>query len=164
MSPVGDIMSDKARITEIYLDEQTVVNRSPQVEHERKVAIYDLLENNHFSLIGGPEGPYILRLSIEENRLAFDVRNADDVPIKRFMLALSPFRSIVREYLMVCDSYFKAIKTSSPSQIEAIDMGRRGLHNDGSEILEQRLKEKADLDHNTARRLFTLVCVLHIRA
>ncbi|HEY9081175.1 MAG TPA: UPF0262 family protein [Magnetovibrio sp.] len=156
-------MSDKARIQKIFLDEQTVVNRSPQVEHERKVAIYDLLENNHFSLIDGPEGPYTLRLSIEENRLAFDVRSVDDQPIKRFMLALSPFRSIVREYLMVCDSYYKAIKTSSPSQIEAIDMGRRGLHNDGSEILEQRLKDKAELDHNTARRLFTLVCVLHIR-
>ncbi|WP_414675618.1 UPF0262 family protein [Magnetovibrio sp.] len=160
---MGDEMSDKARIQKIFLDEQTVVNRSPQVEHERKVAIYDLLENNHFSLIDGPEGPYTLRLSIEENRLAFDVRSVDDQPIKRFMLALSPFRSIVREYLMVCDSYYKAIKTSSPSQIEAIDMGRRGLHNDGSEILEQRLKDKAELDHNTARRLFTLVCVLHIR-
>jgi len=157
-------MSDKTRIKEIYLDEHTVVNRSPQVEHERKVAIYDLLEDNLFKLIGGPEGPYVVRLSIEENRLAFDVRNENDEPIKRFMLALSPFRAIVREYLMVCDSYFKAIKTSSPSQIEAIDMGRRGLHNDGSEILEQRLQDKVELDHNTARRLFTLVCVLHIRA
>jgi len=157
-------MSDKTRIAKIFLDEQTVVNRSPQVEHERKVAIYDLLENNHFSLVGGPQGPYVLRLSIEENRLAFDVRDINDQPIKRFMLALSPFRSIVREYLMVCDSYYKAITTSSPSQIEAIDMGRRGLHNDGSEVLEERLKGKADLDHNTARRLFTLVCVLHIKA
>lgn len=157
-------MSDNTRIKEIFLDEQTVVNRSPQVEHERKVAIYDLLENNHFDLVGGPEGPYVVRLSIEENRLAFDVRDENENPIKRFMLALSPFRSIVREYLMVCDSYFKAIKTSSPSQIEAIDMGRRGLHNDGSEVLEQRLHEKVELDHNTARRLFTLVCVLHIRA
>ncbi|MCW8915514.1 MAG: UPF0262 family protein [Magnetovibrio sp.] len=157
-------MSDTTRINAIFLDEQTVVNRSAQVEHERKVAIYDLLENNHFALIDGPEGPYNLHLSIEENRLAFDVRNADEQPIKRFMLALSPFRAIVREYLMVCDSYYKAIKTSSPSQIEAIDMGRRGLHNDGSDVLEQRLKDKAELDHNTARRLFTLVCVLHIRA
>ena len=157
-------MSDKTRIAQIFLDEQTVVNRSPQVEHERKVAIYDLLENNHFGLVNGPAGPYVLRLSIEENRLAFDVRDINDQPIKRFMLALSPFRSIVREYLMVCDSYYKAITTSSPSQIEAIDMGRRGLHNDGSEVLEQRLEGKADLDHNTARRLFTLVCVLHIKA
>ncbi|MBL4615206.1 MAG: UPF0262 family protein [Magnetovibrio sp.] len=158
-------MSDeKARIKEIHLDERTVVNRTAQVDHERKVAIYDLLEDNHFDLVGGPEGPYVVRLSIEENRLAFDVRDENGTPIKRFMLALSPFRSIVREYLMVCDSYFKAIKTSSPSQIEAIDMGRRGLHNDGSEVLEQRLHEKVELNHNTARRLFTLVCVLHIRA
>jgi len=157
-------MSDNARIQEIHLDEQTVVNRSPQVVHERKVAIYDLLENNHFSLINGPEGPYILRLSIEENRLAFDVRSTTDQPLKRFVLALTSFRAIVREYLMVCDSYYKAIKTSSPSQIEAIDMGRRGLHNDGSDILQERLQDKVALDHNTARRLFTLVCVLHIRA
>lgn len=157
-------MSEKTRIKDIHLDERTVVNRSPQVEHERKVAIYDLLEDNHFNLTGGPEGPYVVRLSIEENRLAFDVRDENDQPLKRFMLALSPFRAIVREYLMVCDSYYKAIKTSSPSQIEAIDMGRRGLHNDGSEVLEQRLKDKVELDHNTARRLFTLVCVLHIRA
>jgi len=161
---MSDEKSVKTRINEIFLDERSVVNRSPQVEHERKVAIYDLLEDNHFELIGGPEGPYVVHLSIEENRLAFDIRDVDGNPIKRFMLALSPFRAIVREYLMVCDSYFKAIKTSSPSQIEAIDMGRRGLHNDGSEVLEERLKAKVALDHNTARRLFTLVCVLHIRA
>ncbi|MEG3619505.1 UPF0262 family protein [Magnetovibrio sp. PR-2] len=161
--PEGTV-SDTARIKEIYLDEASVVNRTPQVEHERKVAIYDLLEDNTFKLLEGPEGPYVLRLSIEENRLVFDVRNENDEPVKLFMLALSPFKSIVREYLMVCDSYFKAITNSSPSQIEAIDMGRRGLHNDGSDILEQRLKDKVDLDHNTARRLFTLVCVLHIRA
>lgn len=156
-------MSEQARIKEIHLDERTVVNRSPQVEHERKVAIYDLLEENHFRLLEGPEGPYVLHLSIEDNRLAFDVRDAQDQPLKNFLLALSPFRSIVREYLMVCDSYYKAIKSASPSQIEAIDMGRRGLHNDGSDLLEQRLLEKVELDRNTARRLFTLVCVLHIK-
>jgi uncharacterized protein (UPF0262 family) len=156
-------MTDTARIDKIFLDERTVVNRSPQVEHERKVAIYDLLEENHFHLLEGPDGPYVLRLSIEDNRLAFDVRDANDQPLKSFILALSPFRSIVREYLMVCDSYYKAIKSSSPSQIEAIDMGRRGLHNDGSDLLEQRLLEKVELDRNTARRLFTLVCVLHIK-
>jgi len=161
---MADQTSDQARIKEIYLDEKTVVNRTPQVEHERKVAIYDLLDNNHFALHEGPPGPYVLRLSIVENRLQFDVRDENNQPIKRFMLALSSFRAIVREYLMVCDSYYKAIKTSSPSQIEAIDMGRRGLHNDGSEILEKRLLKKVELDHNTARRLFTLVCVLHIRA
>jgi len=156
-------MTEKSRIQNLFLDERTVVNRSPQVEHERKVAIFDLLEDNTFVLIGGPEGPYVLHLSIEENRLAFDVRDVHDLPLKQFILALSPFRSIVREYLMVCESYYTAIKSASPSQIEAIDMGRRGLHNDGSEILKERLKEKVDLDHTTARRLFTLVCVLHIK-
>lgn len=160
---MADTATDTARIEQIFLDERTVVNRSPQVEHERKVALYDLLEENHFHLIGGPDGPYVLRLSIEDNRLAFDVRDVLDQPVKRFILALSPFRSIVREYLMVCDSYYKAIKSSSPSQIEAIDMGRRGLHNDGSDLLAQRLQEKVELDANTARRLFTLVCVLHIK-
>lgn len=160
---VPEKTTDTACILNIFLDESTVVNRSPQVEHERKVAIFDLLDDNHFALPDGPEGPYILHLSIEENRLAFDVRDPLDIPLKRFVLALSPFRSIVREYLMVCDSYYKAIKTSSPSQIEAIDMGRRGLHNDGSEVLKERLTHKVELDHNTARRLFTLVCVLHIK-
>ncbi len=156
-------MTDATRIKEIFLDERTVVNRSPPVEHERKVAIYDLLEENYFHLPDGPDGPYILHLSIEDNRLVFDVHDECDHPLHRFVLALSPFRAIVREYLMVCDSYYKAIKSASPSQIEAIDMGRRGLHNDGSEILEERLREKVELDRNTARRLFTLVCVLHIK-
>ena len=156
--------TDTARIEQIFLDERTVVNRSQQVEHERKVAIYDLLEDNHFALVGDDlQGPYILRLAIEDNRLSFDVRDVQDRPLKSFLLALSPFRAIVREYLMVCDSYYKAIKTASPSQIEAIDMGRRGLHNDGSDLLEQRLHDKVALDRNTARRLFTLVCVLHIK-
>jgi len=156
-------MTETSRIISIFLDERTVVNRTPQVEHERKVAIFDLLEDNSFELINGPEGPYALHLSIEENRLAFDVHDVLDLPLKRFVLALSPFRSIVREYLMVCESYYTAIKTASPTQIEAIDMGRRGLHNDGSDILKERLKDKVELDHSTARRLFTLVCVLHIK-
>ena len=156
-------MTETARIQEIFLDEKTVVNRSPQVEHERKVAIFDLLDDNSFALSEGPEGPYILHLSIEENRLAFDVRNTLDHPLKHFTLGLAAFRAIVREYLMVCESYYKAITHSSPSQIEAIDMGRRGLHNDGADILTERLKDKVELDNNTARRLFTLICVLHIR-
>jgi len=158
-----DTSTDTARIEQIFLDERTVVNRTPQVEHERKVAIYDLLDGNYFRLIDGPDGPYVLRLSIEDNRLAFDVRDVNHTPLKSFILALSPFRSIVREYLMVCESYYTAIKTASPSQIEAIDMGRRGLHNDGSDFLTQRLLDKVELDANTSRRLFTLVCVLHIK-
>ena len=156
-------MAAKDRIENIFLDGRSVISRSPQVEHERKAAIFDLLEENSFALESGPSGPYNLHLSIEENRLAFDVRNTKDKPLKGFVLALSPFRSLIREYLMVCESYYQAIKTSSPSQIETIDMGRRGLHNDGSTLLHERLEGKVKLDDDTARRLFTLVCVLHIR-
>ena len=156
-------MAKKDNIENIFLDGRSVISRSPQVEHERKAAIFDLLEENSFALENGPGGPYNLHLSIEENRLAFDVRDTNDKPLKGFVLALSPFRSLIREYLMVCESYYEAIKASSPSQIEAIDMGRRGLHNDGSTLLRERLEGKVKLDGNTARRLFTLVCVLHIR-
>ena len=156
-------MAKKDSIENIFLDGRSVISRSPQVEHERKAAIFDLLEDNSFALENGPAGPYNLHLAIEENRLAFDVRGTDDKPLKGFVLALSPFRSLVREYLMVCESYYEAIKSSSPSQIEAIDMGRRGLHNDGSTLLRERLEGKVKMDGNTARRLFTLVCVLHIR-
>lgn len=151
------------RIAEIFLDERSVVSRSAQVDHERKVAIYDLLEENHFQPAGNFSGPFDLHLSIAENRLIFDVRDVDDKELVRFTQALSPLRSVVKDYFMICDSYFKAIKTSSPSQIEAIDMGRRGLHNEGAEILKERLAEKVDIDSDTARRLFTLICVLHIR-
>lgn len=156
-------MSDTQRIVNVFLDEHSVIRRSPQVEHERKVAIYDLLEDNRFAPVGELTGPYNLHLGIEENRLVFDVRDGDDAELTRFTLPLSPFRSIVRDYFMICESYFKAIKTASPSQIEAIDMGRRGLHNEGSEILRERLASKVEIDKRTARRLFTLICVLHIR-
>jgi len=152
------------RISGIFLDEKSVISRSPQVEHERKVAIYDLLEDNHFAPVGDIEGPFNLHLGIVENRLVFDVRDTDDTVLANFTLPVSPFRSIVKDYYMVCDSYFKAIKTSTPSQIEAIDMGRRGLHNEGAEILAERLADKVVVDTDTARRLFTLICVLHIRA
>lgn len=154
---------DPYSIAGIFLDERSVISRSPQVEHERKVAIYDLLEANHFKPKNAVEGPYNVHLSIEDNRLAFDVRDMHDQPLTRFTLALSPFRAIIREYFMVCDSYFKAIKSASPSQIEAIDMGRRGLHNDGAELLRERLEGKVELDANTARRLYTLICVMHVR-
>ncbi len=157
-------MSENQRIIDIFLDERTVLRRSPQVEHERRVAIYDLLEENHFVPAGDFEGPYNLHLSIEENRLVFDVRTQTDGPLTKFTLPVSPFRSIVKHYFMVCESYFAAIKTAPPSRIEAIDMGRRALHNEGSTILCERLAGKADIDMETARRLFTLICVLHIRA
>lgn len=156
-------MSDRPdRIAHIHLDEASIVRRSPEVEHERKVAIIDLLEDNTFTLAEGP-GPYRITLGIEENRLGFDVRDADDVPIKIVVLSLSPFRKIIKDYFAICESYYEAIRSASPAQIEAIDMGRRGVHNEGSELLRERLKGKAEMDKQTARRLFTLVCVLHLR-
>lgn len=151
------------RIVKVALDERTVVRRSPEVEHERAVAIFDLIEDNSFAPNGANSGPYSLHLSIEENRLILDIRSEEEQPVGKVMLALGPFRRVVKDYFTVCESYFAAIKTASPSQIEAIDMGRRGLHNEGAELLRERLAGKVDLDGNTARRLFTLICVLHIR-
>jgi uncharacterized protein (UPF0262 family) len=157
-------VADDKRIAEIFLDGRSVISRSPQVEHERKVAIYDLLEENYFDPEGGFEGPFTLHLGIRENRLVFDVRSQADKPLVEFTLALASLRSIVRDYFLICDSYYEAIKSASPSKIEAIDMGRRGLHDEGAEILKERLAGKADIDKRTARRLFTLICVLHIRS
>lgn len=158
-------MSDTHRIVQLHLDEKSVVSRSAQVEHERKVAIYDLLEDNlfkPFEAIG--HGPYVLRLAIEDNRLVFDVRDENDTALTKITLPASVVKRVVKDYFMICESYYQAIKTASPSQIEAIDMGRRGLHNEGAEILKARLEDKVEMNLMTARRLFTLVCVLHIRA
>ncbi len=154
------------RIAKIELDERTVVRRNPDVEHERAVAIFDLLEENSFAPTGdGADltGPYHLHLGIEENRLIFDIRSVDGRPLQKVQLPLTPFRGIVKDYFTVCESYYAAIKRSTPSQIEALDMGRRALHNEGSDLLRERLQGKIELDPNTARRLFTLICVLHIR-
>ena len=156
-------MSNTQRIVEINLDHGGVVRHSPQVEHERKVAIFDLLEENTFDPVSAADGPYVLNLSIADNRLVFDVSNQTGENLTTFALPVGAFRRIVKDYFMICDSYFEAIKTSSPAQIEAIDMGRRGLHNEGADMLRERLSEKAVIDNDTARRLFTLVCVLHIR-
>ncbi len=153
----------RRRIVKVTLDEHTVVRRSPEVEHERAVAIFDLIEESNFYPIGDNGGPYSLHLGIEENRLAIDIRSETDEPLGKVVLALTPFRRIVKDYFHICESYYQAIKTSTPSQIEAIDMGRRGLHNEGSDLLRERLAGKIELDNNTARRLFTLICVLHIR-
>lgn len=148
----------------IALDETNIVRLNPDIDHERRVAIFDLLEENYFEPVGSPAGPYRLHLLISDNRLVFDVRRDDESPLGMVMLALSPFRRIVKDYFSVCDSYFEAIKHAPPSQIEAIDMGRRGLHNDGADLLRERLAGKIEIDSNTSRRLFTLICVLHIRA
>ena len=157
-------MSDRQRIVTIFLDEKTVVRRVAHVEHERKIAVYDLLDDNFFAPTDGDNGPYNLHLSIADNRLVLDIRTEGDDPLSRFTLSLDSFRKIVKDYFMVCESYFEAIKTAPPSRIEALDMGRRSLHNEGSDILRDRLKDKVEIDLPTARRLFTLLCVLHIRA
>lgn len=152
------------RIVDITLDEQSVVRRAPEIEHERAVAIYDLLDMNRFSPVGDFEGPYKVRLSIEDGkRLLFSIKDEGDQDLTSVTLPLSPFRSLIRDYFQICESYFDAIKKLSPSQIETIDMARRGLHNEGSDLLIERLKDKIALDKATARRLFTLICVLHIR-
>lgn len=158
-------MAENQHIAKIELDEKTVVRRNADIEHERKIAIFDILDGNSFVVNGFEnDGPYSLHLSIEDNRLIFDIRTEDDqTELVRIPLPVISFRRIIKDYFHVCETYFEAIKNASPSKIEAVDMGRRGLHNDGSELLQERLKEKAETDFDTARRLFTLMCVLHIR-
>jgi uncharacterized protein (UPF0262 family) len=151
------------RIVHIELDERTVLRRNADVEHERSVAIFDLLEDNHFCPLGHTGGPYHLRLGIADNRLVLEIGDTAGQPIDKVNLPLAGFRGIVKDYFLICESYYAAIRQASPSQIEAIDMGRRGLHNEGSEMLRERLADKIELDLDTARRLFTLICVLHIR-
>ncbi len=150
-----------SRLVEVTLDEASIRRTTPDVDHERKVAIFDLLEENFFQLQEGEAGPYCLHLSLAENRLVFAICSEAKAPISTFMLSLSPFRKIVKDYFLVCESYYEAIKTAPPSRIEALDMGRRGLHDEGSRLLAERLKGKIEVDFPTARRLFTLICVLH---
>lgn len=161
MTGGADKPEEASRLVEITLDEKSVGRKSSDVEHERKVAIFDLLEDNVFALEDREEGPYTLLLSIAENRLVFAIGDAKQKPITSFMLSLSPFRKLVKDYFFVCESYYEAIKTAPPSRIEALDMGRRGLHNEGSQLLMQRLEGKITTDFDTARRLFTLICALH---
>ena len=151
------------RLVALTLDESSIGRASPDVEHERAVAVYDLIEENVFAPAGGHQGPFRLMLSLVESRLVFDIRSESDEPLVTHVLSLTPFRKIVKDYFLICESYYAAIKTGSPSRIEAIDMGRRGIHNEGSRLLQERLKGKIDMDFDTARRLFTLVCVLHWR-
>ena len=151
------------RLIDVRLDEKTLVRRKPEVEHERAIAIYDLLEENHFDPAGDLTGPFALVIRLEDNRLLFHIGDRGGQELTEVTLPMTPFRTIIKDYFLVCESYYSAIKRSSPAQIEAIDMGRRGLHNEGSAILRERLEGKIDIDHETARRLFTLVCILHIR-
>jgi uncharacterized protein (UPF0262 family) len=151
------------RLAAIVLDERSIVRRTREIEQERDIAIYDLLEANSFVPEGSGGGPYKLVLGIEENRLTFDIQLEDATPHGKIMLSLTPFRKVIKDYFLVCESYFKAIRNAPPSQIEALDMGRRGLHDEGSTLLRERLKGKIHVDHDTARRLFTLICVLHLK-
>jgi uncharacterized protein (UPF0262 family) len=152
-----------SRIIAVTLDERTVLRRSADIEHERQVAIYDLLEANVFALVERDAGPYRLYLSIEESRLVIDVRGAAEEPVDKVAMGLTAFRRVIKDYFQICESYFQAIKTASPSRIETLDMGRRGVHNEGSELLRERLKGRIEMDFDTARRLFTLICVLHLK-
>ena len=149
------------RLVAVTLDENSIGRSNPDVEHERAVAIYDLIEENSFTPHGDADGPFALHLSITGSRLMFDIRREDGTPAVAHLLSLTPFRRIVKDYFMICDSYYQAIRTATPDKIEAIDMGRRGIHDEGSRTLQERLKGKVRVDFETSRRLFTLICVLH---
>lgn len=155
-----------SKIIHIDLDDRNLPPPTPEIDQERKVAMFDLLEDNSFSIPARddrvvPPGPYKLALSIKERRLVFDLTQENDEPAGAFLLSLGPFRQVVKDYFQICESYFDAVKTLPPSQIETIDMARRGIHNEGARVLQERLEGKADVDTDTARRLFTLICVLH---
>ena len=150
------------RLIKVDLDESSIGSKTLEVEHERKVAIYDLLEENAFELVAGPPGPYKLRIAIVEDRLAFAVTAESAAqPNGTFLLSLNPFRKVVKDYFMICESYFEAIKSAPPAKIEAIDMARRGLHDEGSKLVIERLEGKIRMDEPTSRRVFTLLCALH---
>ncbi|WP_082735847.1 UPF0262 family protein [Polycladidibacter stylochi] len=148
---------------EVVLDRDSIARSNKDIERERKVAIFDLVEENYFSPVGSKAGPYRLDISMVQRKLVLMIRDEQGLDIASHILSLTPLRRIIKEYFVVCDCYYDAIKSASPSQIEAIDMGRRGLHNDGATILEERLKGKVAVDHQTARRLFTLICSLQQR-
>ena len=155
-----------SRISHIDLDDSGLPVPTAEIEQERKVAMFDLLENNSFALPKRedrevPQGPFRLGLSIKERRLVFDLKLEDETPAGEFHLSLGPFRQVVKDYFQICESYFDAVKNMPPSQIETIDMARRGIHNEGARVLQERLEGKADVDTDTVRRLFTLICVLH---
>jgi uncharacterized protein (UPF0262 family)/protein-tyrosine-phosphatase len=153
--------ADKERIASIHFDSRSVEKRNTEIEHERAVAVYDLLEQNRFAPIGHDAGPYDLHLGVVDNRLMLDIRAENGAPVIIFGLSLTPFRRVIRDYSIVCESYYNAIQSQSLTQVEAIDMGRRAVHNEGADLLIQRLSGKVDVDQDTARRLFTLIYVLH---
>ena len=155
------------RIIDVQLDDRTILWRSADVEQERRIAIVDLSEGKHFAPqrqhADGYAGPYRIALSVEEGRLAIQIKREDDTPLETLVLALGRFRRPIRDYFAICDSYYQAIRQATPQQIETVDMARRGVHNEAAELLRERLAGKIEVDFDTARRLFTLICVLHIR-
>ncbi len=151
----------RQRLVKVTLDEASIGAGTPDQEHERAIAIYDLIEENSFALPGREGGPYHLHIALHEAKLALDIREETGASVISHILSLAPFRRILKDYFMICESYYEAIRTASPAQIEAIDMGRRGLHNEGAQLLSERLKGKIDCDFDTARRIFTLVTALH---
>jgi uncharacterized protein (UPF0262 family) len=158
-------MSDQAhppgrRLVAVTLDEASIERGTPDQEHERAIAIFDLVEENMFGVPGHDGGPYCLALSLVANRLAFDIRLEDQSQIVTHLLSLSPFRKVIKDYFLICESYYEAIRTASPDRIEAIDMGRRGVHDEGAGLVRERLEGKVEIDHKTARRLFTLIAAL----
>lgn len=152
-----------SRIAHIEIDTAGLPAPTPEIEQERRVAIFDLLEGNAFALpdARAPEGPFHVTLAIRDKRLVFDIDTEAGADAAEFHLSLQPFRQVVKDYWQICESYFEAVKRLPPSQIEAIDMARRGIHNEGARVLQERLEDKAVVDTDTARRLFTLICVLH---
>ena len=152
------------RLTEVVFDDASIGRATPDIEHERAVAIFDLIEENSFHPVSDEVGgPYKLKLSVVDSKLVFDITHENDDQVVVHVLSLTPFKKVIKDYFLICESYYEAIRTASPSQIEAIDMGRRGLHNEGSQTLSDRLDGKIEIDFHTARRLFTLICVLHWR-
>ena len=150
------------RIIDVTLDERSIIRRSPEVEQERRVAIFDLLERNFFQP-SGHEGPFRVMLRVEDNRIAIDLHDEADAPLETIRLGLGRFRRPIRDYFAICDSYFKAVRSDSPKGIETIDMARRSIHNEAAELLKECLENRIEMDFDTARRLFTLICVLHIK-
>lgn len=153
--------TERQRLISVTLDENSIGRGSADQEHERAIAVYDLIEDNNFSLVGQNGGPYALTISMMDAKLVFDIRNAEGEGVVTHILSLTPFKRILKDYFLICESYYAAIRNATPSRIEAIDMGRRGLHNEGAQLLIERLKGKIETDSDTARRLFTLITALH---
>lgn len=156
-------MSERDRLSDVRLDEGSLAPANANLEHERRIALFDLLENNSFAVPGEDRGPYVLDLGMHDGRLAFRVSSAEGEGFITHIISLSPVRKLIKDYFMICESYYAAIRTAPPTQIEAIDMGRRGLHNEAADALLKSLQGKLTLDHETARRLFTLICALQAR-